>query len=117
MSAAKKCDKCGAYYTPNNYKLNLIKKEHVGFDIIDKYVDLCPDCQEILEEWMETPDKSYILLNSNAKKLLFNKITAECFEAQKINGIKFQYGVNIVYTERVLEILKEFDLVPEEVKK
>lgn len=106
MSLARKCDKCGVYYTPNDYKLNLTKKEIVGFEFIDKYVDLCPDCQKILEEWMVTPDKSYILLNSNAKQLLEEKIH---YKSSREGGC----GWPCILLSDLFDILREFDLIDE----
>ena len=114
MSLARKCDKCGAFYDNKDVKPDLmLRKYKHGYG--EEVIDLCPDCQRILEEWVEEPDKSYILLNKHAKKLLLDEITAACFEVKSIkNDINFRYGTaNVIYVEKVFEILKKFDLVPE----
>ena len=52
MADAKKCDKCGSFYDhPKDSEENRV------YNIINtttrKFIDLCPDCQSSLEDWIE----------------------------------------------------------------
>ena len=56
MSAALKCDRCGAFYEPFGSRLKVI----MGNNIPRDFVDLCPVCddniQRYLSEYKETKD-------------------------------------------------------------
>lgn len=58
MALAKKCDKCGKFYEPygNNSESNTIIPAYVDTleFIVKKFkvIDLCPECKESLEAWL-----------------------------------------------------------------
>lgn len=60
MSIAKKCDRCNKFYEEQNYKKDFTKYQGIilintDFNNLyfnDKKMDLCPDCMEKLEEFL-----------------------------------------------------------------
>ena len=48
MSAAKKCDRCGAFYEPFFSKLTVT----IENDIARKYMDLCPVCDDTIQRFL-----------------------------------------------------------------
>ena len=63
MAIAKKCDRCGAFYSIVDESAieamvqaiyNLAKKQsQLNFETIISKIDLCPDCRKSLIEWFE----------------------------------------------------------------
>ena len=53
---AKRCDRCGEYYMPDEYILPGFYVKLVPFDSHgeDKHLDLCDNCREELAKWVET---------------------------------------------------------------
>lgn len=57
---AKKCDKCGVFYT-HNHKVVVDGMYMTGFTVISKStnlrtVDLCDDCAQHLVDWLKEED-------------------------------------------------------------
>lgn len=56
MSDAKRCDRCGAFYTLD---ISDEKDDVAGIALLDKYgrtgrkLDLCQKCREEIREWMD----------------------------------------------------------------
>lgn len=51
-----KCDRCGKSYEEKNYssEYSVSKKSSIGFSLS---LDLCPECQMELDEFMKNPGK------------------------------------------------------------
>lgn len=51
-----KCDRCGKHYDEKNYtsEYEVLKKSRTGFPLS---LDLCPECQKKLDEFMKNPGK------------------------------------------------------------
>lgn len=57
MSDAKRCDRCGNYYM--QVMLNKMNaKFRVVYTTTDKKYDLCPDCQELLEKFLNIHEQT-----------------------------------------------------------
>lgn len=61
MSDAKKCDRCGNFYTLH---ISDEKDNVVGIYLLDKYgqsvkkLDFCQTCRKELQEWLDGPSRT-----------------------------------------------------------
>lgn len=57
MAKALKCDRCGSFYDllkgSRNYQIQNMNGTNDYGKILDKQVDLCPDCYEIFTKWLD----------------------------------------------------------------
>lgn len=51
MANAKKCDRCGTFYTAKCNPDLIVKMYYHGYG--DLYYDLCPKCTAELEKWLK----------------------------------------------------------------
>lgn len=61
MSDAKKCDRCGNFYTLD---ISDEKNNVAGISLLDKYgrsvkkLDLCQTCRKALQVWLDGPSRT-----------------------------------------------------------
>ena len=64
MGKAKKCDRCGGFYTYNDHKyydgevacLKTVSVSPVFYSTSETYWDICPECTAKLNNWLNGKD-------------------------------------------------------------
>lgn len=64
---ARKCDRCGSFYIPEDNMRTYIVSKKPFFDI---QIDLCPECHDDLSTFMKNPDIVHVYLKCKRGKEL-----------------------------------------------
>ena len=93
MSLAYKCDRCGTFYPDK--QVSLLTLHELAFSQTDTILDLCPSCQQELEQWRSRTEEAENLEASEERLLIYPFMSDEsCYVERPAHFLRYVVSVD-----------------------